>query len=178
MIQYQYPEIVLAATRYNLYLPSFYRRPAVQIYRCWRSGLWTLLKSGKGRRRAMRRGISRKPVEWRQLCAITRAVITTAPTIDDGEWKARIKDQLVALDLDYPTDLTAITHAMDAVQVALAKQGRARPPPPAAPLPTRKERPQQLDPPWRFTRGRSEWNSLRTLILELQTTIPKSNTCG
>jgi hypothetical protein len=75
----------------------------------------------------MRQPKTRKPVERRQLWANTNSVITAAPTIDDAEWKARIKSRIGVLELTYPTDLTAIDRAMTQVEKVLERKWGPRP---------------------------------------------------
>lgn len=115
----------------------------------------------------MHRPRTGKPVEWRQLCAIARAVITSDRSIEDGEWKERIKDRLIALDLDYPLQLDLFPRAMSAVETALEKQWGPRP----ASLPLSSTRPpetSQTDPPWRGQRrASSEWTSIQELLQRL-----------
>ena len=79
--------------------------------------------------RSRRRPPSRKPVEWRQLCKITEAVIEQEPTISDSEWKARIRDRLASLEFEQPATTEPIHRAMSAVEKALEKRRGPRPPP-------------------------------------------------
>jgi hypothetical protein len=120
----------------------------------------------------MRRPPERKPVEWRQLCAIAREILTTSPTIDDFEWKERIKDRLFALELTYPAPIDRINRAMDAVERALANQGwrRPAPAPPASP-PTQPST--QRDPPWR--RHSRQPTSGFTSLADLMTALRMTN---
>ena len=117
--------------------------------------------------------VERKPVEWRQLCAITRALIEAEPTIDDSEWKAQIKNRLTALELDYPEDLDAIGRAMSGVERALEKQWGPRPVPlPSAPASPRQ--PRQEDPPWRGRRREDgTFTTVQELMLRLVRNLPR-----
>lgn len=120
----------------------------------------------------MRQPKEREPVRWRQLCAITREVILAEPTMDDAEWKARIKDRLIVLELDYPSALDMIQSAMSAIEHALTQTLGPRPPP--TPLTvssavTTGTKPQQDDPPWkRFGRSSPGWASIADLMANLQ----------
>jgi hypothetical protein len=71
----------------------------------------------------------RPPVTIRQLCAIADAVLSTNRTIDDSEWRERIKCQLVAQGWTYPATPTLISEAMTRVERTLARKARARPVP-------------------------------------------------
>jgi hypothetical protein len=70
----------------------------------------------------------RKPIAYRQLCAVVRSVLEQEPSIDDAEWKERTKCRLVALGFDYPTpaELAAV---LSAVERALVKRWGLRPVP-------------------------------------------------
>lgn len=81
--------------------------------------------------RLLARERNRKPVTFNQLCAIARAELERELGIDDGEWKARVKDRLVALEFQYP-DGDMFERALSAVGRQLAKQ-RTRPVEPSAP---------------------------------------------
>jgi hypothetical protein len=59
---------------------------------------------------------SRKPVGWRQLCAVTRAELEADPTIDNSEWVERIKRRILQLGFTYPEQLDGINRAMRAVE--------------------------------------------------------------
>jgi HNH endonuclease len=75
----------------------------------------------------MRQPRTRKPVEWRQLCAIVREVITAEPTMDDFEWAERVKQRIVDLELTYPTEPHKLSEAMAAVERALVRKWGPRP---------------------------------------------------
>lgn len=64
---------------------------------------------------------------YRQLCVIAREQIKADPTIDDTEWKMRIKDRLITLKFDSPPNSDLIGRAMSAVQRALEKFWGPRP---------------------------------------------------
>lgn len=119
----------------------------------------------------MGRPPTRKPVEWRQLCAIARDVLTRAPTIHDFEWKERIKDRLFQLQLTYPQPIDRINRAMDAVQRALEKEWGPRPIQQPPPLTTRPSTPLQRDRPWgRHERRTTGFTSLASLMDSLRMT--------
>ena len=65
-----------------------------------------------------------RPATFAQLCAIARRVLE--PTIDDFEWRERIKMALVAQRLSYPAphDITA---AMERVEHATGSRPVPRP---------------------------------------------------
>jgi hypothetical protein len=107
----------------------------------------------------MRHPPERKPVGWRQLCAITRELIEAEPTIDDAEWKERIKQRLTALELTYPEDWAAINRAMDAVQRTLEKAWGPRP----IPVPPQTSR---RDPEWRGPLTHAESKAAYERILQ------------
>ncbi len=115
----------------------------------------------------------RLPPTFRQLCVITREQIEAEPTIDDFEWRERIKQRLINLSFTYPTDRAAITRAMDAVEKALEKHWGPRPPTSTSPpSPQREPMPPRTDPPWGpYSRESSEWRSLRDLIADLATRL-------
>jgi hypothetical protein len=64
-------------------------------------------------RRALAKADAAQAVSWRQLCAVTTSVY--APTIDDAEWAARVKDKLVALGFLTPR-ADELTRALRAVE--------------------------------------------------------------
>jgi hypothetical protein len=64
----------------------------------------------------------RLPPTFKQICVVAAEQIQANPTIDDAEWKARIKDRLLALGFAYPESQEAIPRVMSAVQQALEKQ--------------------------------------------------------
>lgn len=103
--------------------------------------------------------MERKPIEWRQLCAIARDLLTAEPTIDDGEWAERIKQRLAVLGFASVRPPHRLTEAMRAVQRALEKRWGPRPipdlshhparrvsAPPDPPLPRRSTAPQPWTP--------------------------------
>jgi len=83
----------------------------------------------------------RKPPELRQLCAVARSQIESEPSIDNGEWRERIKRRLAALGFDYPPP-HVIADAMDRVERAIR---RAPPTLPLLSLPD--EKPQDIKDP-------------------------------
>lgn len=76
--------------------------------------------------------------ELRQLCAIARAVLDDEPSIDDAEWKERIKCRLVAQGWAYPQP-HAITDAMDRTERAVGRQQPPSTPEPSPPGETGRE---------------------------------------
>src|SRR3954464_5658317 len=99
-----------------------------------------------------RENSSRQPVGFPQLCLIVREQLLADPTIDDSEWKARVKDRLINLRFTYPQQLDAIERAMRAVEVALTRQGTPRPPPQIQKSVIVATTPTHNDPPWRWPR--------------------------
>lgn len=63
--------------------------------------------------RALAKAEAAQPVSWRQLCAVAKD--SYAPTIDDSEWAARIKDRLVALGFQSPRadEITKVIRAIE-----------------------------------------------------------------
>ena len=78
-----------------------------------------------------RRGRDYKPIEFRQLCMVVKAIIMQAPSINDAEWKAQIQDRLAALGFE-ELDPEKISRAMTQVEHAVKQTIGARPvePPP------------------------------------------------
>jgi len=70
--------------------------------------------------------VPRKPVEWRQLCAIASNQLEPDPSIDDAEWKAKILDRLARLGFADP-DRQTLTRAMSAAERAHEKRHGPRP---------------------------------------------------
>ena len=65
---------------------------------------------------------------FRQLCKVAREILEADPTIDEGEWKERIKDSIKDLGYTYPEDLGTINQAMTQVRRAVERTpGRRRP---------------------------------------------------
>ncbi len=96
---------------------------------------------------------NRLPPTFQQLCVIAREQIRQDLTIDDAEWKARIKDRLAELRFAHPEQLDAIERAMRAVETSLTKYGTPRPAPlPPSPSMPHVGPPQQRDGPWRWPR--------------------------
>jgi len=86
----------------------------------------------------MRRPKKRPPIGFRQVCAIATSEMRADPTIDDAEWKARIKARVIALEFTYPVEKDAIDQAMTQVEKMLERQWGPRPIPlpPTPPVPT------------------------------------------
>jgi hypothetical protein len=63
----------------------------------------------------------------RALCAIARAVLVDDRTIDDAEWRERIKCRLIAQGWDYPTRREMLGDAMTRVERALEREWGSRP---------------------------------------------------
>lgn len=78
---------------------------------------------------------ARPIVGFAQLCIITREQIEADPTVDNFEWKERIKRRLLSLGFTYPAEPDTIDRALHAVERALAKAGRTRPGPAPASAP-------------------------------------------
>jgi hypothetical protein len=117
----------------------------------------------------MRRPTDRKPIEWRQLCAVATSVITAAPMIDDAEWKARIKDRVIALEYTYPIDQQAIGRAMSQVEKALERKWGPRPVTEVTERRAVETSVPQEDPPWRGRRRTGTgWTSIAALTTSLR----------
>jgi hypothetical protein len=71
----------------------------------------------------------RPPITLQGLCVIARVLLTEDPTMDDGEWRERIKCRLLDSGWRYPLHLEDIGEAMRRVE---QKIPRAVPVPPAA----------------------------------------------
>jgi hypothetical protein len=69
----------------------------------------------------------RKPLPFKALCAIARAVITAEPTIDDFEWAERTKGEIVRQGFRAPDPPHQLTEAMAAVERALVREWGPRP---------------------------------------------------
>jgi hypothetical protein len=99
---------------------------------------------------------TRRPIEWRHLCAITRAVIEADRMGDFAEWVEAVKCTLVAQGWSYPPN-QAYGDAIAAVVRALSKAWGPRPPPDPPRLDAGPIRPPGVpDPPtgspWRLPR--------------------------
>lgn len=62
-----------------------------------------------------------KRIEFRQLCAIVRAVIQRDPKVDDAEWKAKTLELLARMGFDEPADPDMLSRAMTQVEFAVRK---------------------------------------------------------
>ena len=70
--------------------------------------------------------MDRKPIEFRQMCAVVRAVIQRTPTIDDAEWKAKTLEVLAAMQFqEPPADM--LDRAMTQVEFAVRRTLGPRP---------------------------------------------------
>jgi len=76
---------------------------------------------------------SRKPIGFRQLCMVARELLTDEPTIDDAEWRERIKCRIIALGFTYPLQPQTISDVMTRVEKAFARCTSTPAPPIAAP---------------------------------------------
>lgn len=94
----------------------------------------------------------RLPPTFQQVCVLAREQINSDSSIDDGEWKARIKDRLAHLGFAYPQQQDAIEKAMRAVEISLTKYGTPRPAPAAPRSRMAAKTLRQQDPPWRAPR--------------------------
>lgn len=122
----------------------------------------------------MAQSLHRPPVKWKQLCAIARALLDAAPTMDDAEWKERIKIRVTALGYTYPAPPLSVRKAMAAVEGAMEKRGHPRQAP-LIPSPPRRVAPNQIDPPWRaYDRGQPRWTSIGVFIEDLKISIRDS----
>lgn len=112
---------------------------------------------------------SREPATFQHVCVIATEQIRASPMLDDAEWKARIKDRLIALGFTYPESMDGIERAMRAVERALTREWGPRPSPATPKALIRTEHLEQLDPPWRKSRTPSPaWNSLQTILQTLR----------
>lgn len=82
-----------------------------------RAGIRELWKfCGKGRR-VSRHVYPRRPIEFRQVCAIARVVLLQTPTISDAEWKAAVLDTCAKQGWDNPEG-DMLARALGAVERA------------------------------------------------------------
>lgn len=70
----------------------------------------------------------RKPIEYRQLCAIVKTILQHDPSIDDAEWKARTRDTLAKYGFQEPTT-DALARAMSHMEYVLRATVGPRPMP-------------------------------------------------
>jgi hypothetical protein len=106
-----------------------------------------------------------KPIEFRQLCAVVRAVIQRNPTIDDAEWKAKTLETLARMGFDEPTP-DALSRSMTQVEFAVRKTLGPRPLQPLTATPA-SEQPKQE---YRFegrTNRPAGWDLVQKMLLEL-----------
>ena len=86
----------------------------------------------------------RNRLTFAALCAIARRVLEPEPSLDDAEWKERIKCRIAREGRAYPTPVE-LDSALSAVEAARAKQGEHRPAPaiktPLTPAEARDARP-------------------------------------
>jgi len=60
--------------------------------------------------------MQRPPIDLRALCVIARRLLTDDPTMDDSEWRERLKCQLLAQGWTYPRNPALIGEAMTRVE--------------------------------------------------------------
>ena len=77
-----------------------------------------------------------KPLQFKQACAMAKAIIVEDSTIDNLEWQERIKDRLIRLGFTYPEDPECLHRAMSAVD-RLIERPPPRLRPPSQPKPER-----------------------------------------
>lgn len=65
--------------------------------------------------------MERKPIEFRQLCALVRAVIQRYPKIDDAEWKGKTLELMAKMGFEEPSDGGMVTRAITQVEFAVRK---------------------------------------------------------
>lgn len=108
----------------------------------------------------------RKPIEYRQLCAIVKTLLQQEPSIDDSEWKARTRDTLAKYGFQEP-DTDAMARAMSQVEYALRKTIGPRPAR-TIPVPTTGTYtpPEPTDPTTR-TRRPAGWDIVLSLMAKL-----------
>jgi HNH endonuclease len=109
--------------------------------------------------------MQRKSIEFRQLCAVVRAVIQRNPTVDDAEWKAKVLETLAKMQFaEPPSDMLA--RAMTQVEFAVRKTLGPRPGPLSV----------TVHPPtvWRFegrTNRPAGWEVMQRLLQTLQPSV-------
>lgn len=114
--------------------------------------------------------MDRKLIEFRQLCALVRAIVQAEPTIDDAEWKARTLAQMAKWGFAEPSDKAMLGRAMTQVEFAMRKTLGPR----LAPLRGNPEAPSKPQPP-QFE-GRTNrplgWDLVERLMARLQGSVP------
>lgn len=82
--------------------------------------------------------MDRKPIEFRQLCVLVKTALLQDPTIDDAEWKARVRDTMARWGFEAPNPGT-LEHAMTQVEHAVRRTLGPRPTPgPRMPSPAQR----------------------------------------
>lgn len=107
------------------------------------------------------------PVEYRQLCAIAKTIIQQEPSIDDAEWKARVRDTLAKWGFAEP-DADQLVRAMNQVEYALRKTIGPRP---VREIPVPMANPyvrQEPTEPTHRTNHPAGWNIVVGLMAKLQ----------
>lgn len=102
-----------------------------------------------------------KEVEFAQLCAIARQILTASRSIDDGEWREQTKVRLARMGFLCPNP-EMLSRAMGAVERALEKQWGPRP----IPEPPRPPEPPVSPPAWpeRRTSRPPGWEIVEDLL--------------
>jgi hypothetical protein len=109
--------------------------------------------------------MERKPIDFRQLCALVKGILQAEPTIDDGEWKARTKDQMAKWGFEEPNPLM-LDRALSQVENALRQTLGPRPIAPTS----KASRPAKPEPP--APQGRTNrpegWDIVVALMAKLR----------
>lgn len=119
--------------------------------------------------------MERKDIEFRQLCAVVRAVIQRDPMIDDAEWKARTLETLARMGFAEPSDHSMVSRAMTQVEFAVRKTLGPRLSPLKATPPASNDKPQDE---YRFegrTNRPAGWDLVRKMMAELYPVLPNSD---
>lgn len=135
-----------------------------------RVGLLTLWKT-----RILRSGVmakdNTKPIEFRQLCALLRAIIQAEPSIDDAEWKARARDTLAKWGFAEP-DTAMLARGLSAVEQAMRETVGPRP---VRPIPTPSQPTTEPKPEPPFSKGRTStpegWDVVLRLMAKLRQSV-------
>ena len=117
--------------------------------------------------------MDRKVIEFRQLCAVVRAVIQRNPTIDDAEWKAKTLETLAKMGFAEPEPADVLPRAMTQVEFAVRKTLGPRPLQPLTATPES----EQPKAEYRFegrTNRPAGWDLVQKMMAELYPESPVS----
>lgn len=108
----------------------------------------------------------RKEIQFRQLCALVKAIILRDPTIDDAEWKARAHDTMAKWGFK-PAPGDMVVRAMTQVEFAVRKTLGSRPTP--TPSTVNPQPKLEIAPPWeKRSRRPAGWDIVAALMAKLQ----------